>query len=69
MAKQPPVSITGVWLRTIGDRVQVLLEIAGQWRLINDERLGDGAKTIISHITEPGGILKCPVDPVTAGAE
>ena len=59
---QPTINVTGVWLRTIGDRVQVMVELDGkEWRIVNDEQLHDGAKTIISHITEPAGIVGCPI--------
>lgn len=60
---QEPVPVTGVWLRTQNEHVQVLLEFDGEWHLINDEWLGDGAKTIIGHITEPLGIRRSPIDP------
>lgn len=66
--KQAAVPITGVWLRTSGDHVQVLLEIDGRWRLINDELVAEiyppGRVIPIGHITEPLGILKAPTDPI-----
>jgi hypothetical protein len=55
---QSPVPITGLWLRTIGGRIEVLLEIDGFWRLINDEPIADTT----SHITETLGIRKAPLD-------
>jgi hypothetical protein len=56
------VEITGVWLRMLGERVQVLVEADGTWRLVNDEP----RHAPVSHITEPGGILKAPPDELTA---
>lgn len=58
------VAITGVWLRThtagkYGDKVvEVLVERDGVWRKLGSEHLGG----TISHIWEPAGILKAPVD-------
>lgn len=51
--------ISGVWLRTRGDRIQVLIEYEGQWRLVNDKH----RESPISHITECEGINLSPVDP------
>ncbi len=47
-----------IWLRTIGERVQVLVERDGAWRLVIDE-YHDGP---ISHIVEPEGIANAPLD-------
>lgn len=62
-----PVPVTGVWLRTQGGRVQVLLEFDRRWHMVNDEPLHDGERTIIGHITEPAGIRKAPIDPLAEG--
>jgi hypothetical protein len=56
-----PVPVTGTWLRIMDGRAQLLLEIDGRWRLINDE--SDGVP--VSHITNPGGIRERPLDPWT----
>ena len=55
------IPISGVWLRTVGGRVQLLVEFKGKWRLVIDEAL-DGDATTISHITELEGINLSPVD-------
>lgn len=60
------IEIQGIWLRTREGCVEVLIEVDGEWRLVNREKLGDGEKTIISHITEPRGMRKARKDLVTA---
>lgn len=55
------VPITGVWLRAMGDNIQVLCEVDGVWSLVIDE-FNHGP---ISHISEVGGIMQSPIDPVT----
>ncbi len=55
------VSVTGIWLRRIGDDIQVLAEIDGAWRIVIVE-LHDGQ---FSHIAEPRWMLKCPLDTVS----
>lgn len=54
----------GVWLRRLGDRVQVLVEIVGagdpRWHLVIEESI-DGE---FSHIVEARGMLHAPIDPV-----
>jgi hypothetical protein len=62
------VAISGVWLRTSGGHVQVLVEIDGRWLLVNDEKLHDGERTVISHITETSGIEDSPFDPMGSEA-
>lgn len=63
MSRDTTVSISGIWLRKIGDKVQVLVESKGKqgrhWFLVIEEQ-EDGA---FSHIAEPSGILDAPVDP------
>ena len=64
MSRDETVSISGIWLRKIGDKVQVLAESKGKfgrhWFLVIEEQ-EDGA---FSHIAEPEGILDAPVDPL-----
>lgn len=48
-----PVSVTGIWLKRIGDDVIVDAEICGQWVEVIREH-HDGS---FSHIVEPGGML------------
>ena len=61
------VTVTGIWLRTIGGQIKVLAEIDGQFRLLIQETVVecDGRLTPISHIIEPSGILASPLDKVT----
>ena len=50
-----------IWLRRIGDKVQVLVEIDNRWYMAIEEHV-DGS---FSHIAEPGGAIDWPLDPVT----
>ena len=54
------IGVKGIWLRRIGDEVQVLAEGEDGWRLVITERI-DG---YFSHIAEPSGIASAPLDPV-----
>lgn len=47
---------TGIWLRRIGNEVQVLAELDGEWRLVVTEPL-DGH---FSHIVEEAGMKAAP---------
>jgi hypothetical protein len=60
-AAKESVPVMGIWLRTRGDRVQVLVETGGQWRLVHDQPF-HAPEDCISAIAEPGGILGSPVD-------
>jgi hypothetical protein len=64
MARDATVTISGIWLRKIGDTVQVLAESKGTngkfWFLVIEEQV-DGN---FSHIVEPTGILNAPLDPL-----
>lgn len=42
------IPITGIWLRRIGDKAQVLIEINGKWRLVVEEY----CDASFSHIAE-----------------
>ena len=59
------VSLSAIWLRRIGDKVQVLAESKGKhgrhFFLVIEEQ-ADGA---FSHIVEVEGILNSPIDPLT----
>lgn len=57
------VGVRGIWLRKIGDSVQVLAEGDDGWRLVIEEA-ADGN---FSHIVEPSGILSAPLDPLDPG--
>jgi len=50
------VSISGLWLRAYGKRMQVLIEMAGAWYVVIDEYAPLGEQSI-SHIVEPRGIV------------
>lgn len=52
-----PVEVTGIWLDAHSERITVRAEIAGEWRTIIEAANVDGH---ISHIVEPGGMLKAP---------
>jgi hypothetical protein len=56
------VPVSGVWLRKIGNEVQVLFEVDEKWRLVVVEP-EDGN---YSHIVETEGILSSHADPVVA---
>ena len=52
------VPVEGVWLRSIGDELQVLVECNGAWRnVITEARDGN-----ISHIVEEAGIRSGEVE-------
>jgi hypothetical protein len=57
------VGVRGIWLRKIGDQVQVLAEGDDGWHLVIEER-ADGN---YSHIVEPPGIIAAPLDPLLQG--
>ena len=59
---QSPIAITGVWLRRFRDHIEVLIERGGVWYQVMEETNADGP---ISHIVEPAGMLKAPVDKLT----
>lgn len=52
------VPVSGVWLRTIGDHVEVLAEIDGEWKLL----IRDHRESNISHIIEPLGMRAAKAD-------
>lgn len=61
MPKQEPIEISGIWLRSSGNNIEVLVERDGQWYSVIREYMGGS----ISHITEPLGILNARLDTVT----
>jgi hypothetical protein len=56
MTKQKPVCVTGIWLRTEGDKIIVEAEIGGEWIPIITDYLAS-SEAVISHIVEPLGML------------
>ncbi|HET8908133.1 MAG TPA: hypothetical protein VFN11_14335 [Ktedonobacterales bacterium] len=64
---QDPISITGLWMRTIkANEIEVLIEVDGSWYRVMQEPYTN--ECVISHIMEPLGmryaIAKGP-DPLT----
>ncbi len=54
------ISVTGIWLRTIGREVQVLFESGGKWHIaIREKQPLDS----VSHIIEVPGMDKCKPEP------
>lgn len=70
MTAQPPVPVTGLWLRGAGGTdnpvVEVLVEFDGHWHLVGQESI-DQLPLLASHIWEPSGIRRAPLDPTTEG--
>lgn len=61
-----PVSVTGIWLRKEGkDRIVVLAEVDGKWRTLMTETWPLDGEGEFSHIIEPIGISKAPIDKIT----
>jgi hypothetical protein len=58
------IAINAVWLRNVGDRLQVLIETNEGWRLAIDT-FGPLTETQVSHIAELAGLVKAPADPIT----
>lgn len=60
MTKDKPtkenVCISGLWLRSYGKRMQVLVEMAGSWYVVIDEYAPLNEQAV-SHIVEPRGIV------------
>ena len=62
MSPSPPEPVTAVWLKHIGDQVQVSVEIDGVWRLVIEE-FHEGP---FSHIAEGRSFRDRPRDPLGA---
>ena len=56
------ITVSAVWLRRSGDKVQVLVECEGGWVLAIEEY----ADANFSHIAEGNGAYRWPPDPVTS---
>lgn len=63
--RQEPVPVTGCWLRVFKGRIEVLLEVDGEWKIVHSERPDPSGESICSAIAEPGAIRKGTPDPVT----
>lgn len=57
------MELRGIWLRKNGEHAEVLAEINGEWRLLIAEHI-EGP---FSHVIEPAGMAKAPIDPLTGG--
>jgi hypothetical protein len=53
-----PIEIFGVWIRSIGGKVELLVETADGWKLCATETLDSN----FGHIVEPLGIKSAPFD-------
>lgn len=65
-----PVPVGGVWLLTRGDRLLVLVEVDGAWRVAIDEHRpanADGTPYLVSHCANACGFRGKPADPVLTG--
>jgi hypothetical protein len=56
------VAISAIWLRRIGDEIQVLVETGGDWKVVIVEKT-DAA---FSHIAEANGAAHWRMDPITS---
>lgn len=56
------IEVSGIWLRQNGSDVTVLAEIDGQFRKVICEKSYGPNESTISHIVEPNGMKKAPVD-------
>ncbi len=65
MAGTGSIVVTGLWLRRIGDRVQMLAEVDGAWKLAAEEPFD----CPFSHIAEPNGAPDWKPDPIDAASE
>lgn len=63
--------IGGIWLMTTGDRLRVLVEVDGVWRVAIDEARpfnADGTPMIVSHCANRSdGFYRLPVEPHGVG--
>src|ERR1700722_4713009 len=55
MPEKPMIETTGIWLRSSGHKLQVLVEVGGTWRVAIEEMFHP-PEDAISHIAEPLGI-------------
>lgn len=53
------VAVTGIWLRSNGDWMEVLAEIDGQWRIVI-RTYAPLNEMSVSHIVEPSGMANAP---------
>lgn len=65
---QEPVPVSGIWLRTVSDGLQVLAEVEGKWRIVIEEAAST-EDLMMSHIVEPSGILDGDIDDLKEATE
>lgn len=55
-----PVAVEAIWLRTTDDKVEVLVQIGGQWKMAICENIGYDPRrerlSPVGHIIEASGI-------------
>ena len=57
------IAVQGIWLRSIGDTLEVLAQVDGEWCVvITEHRNGP-----MSHIVEPRGIAAAAPDRLALG--
>lgn len=58
------ITISAIWLRTVGNQIQVLAEIDNEWRLVIQESDVDcqGKLCPISHIIETPALTASKID-------
>lgn len=61
--KNETIPVSGVWLRGVGNDVEVLVEVDGEWRrAIPSQGINTaGGLQTVSHCVHPSGIAKAPV--------
>lgn len=57
-----PITVTAIWSRRIGETVETLAEVDGEWRIVCREYFD----APFSHIAEGNGADKWPLDPIAA---
>ena len=56
------IEVDGIWLRTVGSKIQVLVEVGGTWRIAIEAKGFAEKQRFISHLEEPFGIKHWPHD-------
>lgn len=54
------VPVTGIWLRTVGDYIEVMAEVDGTWRVVIREYAPLREQTI-SHCAHPDRMRTAPI--------
>jgi hypothetical protein len=56
------VEISGLWIRKLNEKIEVLIEIDNEWRIVSDETLYSLNDNQHSHIFETAFLKKAPKD-------